>query len=118
MFQLNNNPNVTLLYAKVLFYSYNDFLSSFFKDPFTFHIQNYHYLGFISSMVNKNKVRYKNIWDDSQMLSYDFYKITPAFQRENRSRKFLNGKTINLDEPGIPYMKKVNMFKQWRKVVP
>ena len=90
----------------------------FFRRSFPGHIQNYHYFVFRSSMVNKNTVRYKKSWDDSQMLSYDLYKIPPGVQRENRSRQFLNGKPIKLNEPGIMYMKKVHMFKQWRKVVP
>ena len=52
------------------------------------------------------------------MLSYDLYKIPPGFQREERSRKLLNGKPIKLDEPGIPYVKMIHMFKKWRKVFP
>ena len=107
-----------IIHAKVLFYAYNDFLSSFLKHPFLGHIQNYHYFGFRSSMVNKNTVRYKKSLDDIQMLSYYLYKIPPGVHIENRSRKFLNGKPIKLNEPGILYMKKVNLFKQCRKVVP
>ena len=118
MLHLNNNSNVTVLHAKGLFYAYHDFLSSFFKDPFPGHIHNYHYFGFRKSMVNKNTVGYKKSWYDNHMLSYDLYKIPPGVQREERSRQLLNGKPIKLDEPGIPYMKKIHMFKQWRKVVP
>ena len=69
-------------------------------------------------MVNKNTFRYKKSWDDNHMLSYDLYNIPPGVQREERSRQFLNGKPIKLDESGIPYVNQIHMFKQWRKVVP